>query len=92
VIPIGSALRRVPEALRAGTNLTNPEDLVFQTMKGTPLNDKKLYNRELAPACNRIGQPRISWHSFRHAHATLPHANGESLKTAQALLGHSDLD
>ena len=51
-----------------------------------------MYNRELAPACDRIGQPRISWHSFRHTHATLLHANGESLKTAQALLGHSDLE
>ena len=69
-----------------------PDDLVFRTVKGTPLNDKNLYNRELAPACDRIGQPRVSWHSFRHTHATLLHANGETLKTAQALLGHSDLE
>ncbi len=89
VIPISSALRRVLEDQRAGTN---PEDLVFQTPKGTPLSDKNLYNRELAPACDQIGQPRISWHSFRHTHATLLHANGEFLKTAQALLGHSDLE
>jgi integrase len=92
VIPISSALRRVLEAMRACTNSTNSEDLVFQTAKGTPFNDKNLYNRELAPACDRIGQPRISWHSFRHTHATLLHENGESLKTAQALLGHSDLE
>jgi integrase len=92
VIPISSAIRRVLEGLRARTNSTNPEDLVFQTAKGTPLSDKNLYNRELAPACDRIGQPRISWHSFRHTHATLLHENGESLKTAQALLGHSDLE
>ena len=73
-------------------NPATPEDLVFQTAKGTPLNDKNLYNRELAPACDRIEQPRISWHSFRHTHATLLHASGEPLKTAQALLGHSDLE
>ena|SRR5215472_3662152 len=47
---------------------------------------------DLALACDRIKQPRISWHSFRHTHATLLHANGETLKTAQALLGHSDLE
>ena len=92
VIPISSALAGVLESQRARVNPTTPEDLVFQTAKGTPLNDKNLYNRELAPACDRIGQPRISWHSFRHTHATLLHANGESLKTAQALLGHSDLE
>jgi integrase len=90
VIPISSALRRVLGALRARANSPNPEDLVFQTMKGTPLNDKNLYNRELAPACDRIKQPRISWHSFRHTHATLLHANGASFKEAQDLLGHED--
>ena len=65
---------------------------MFQTPKGTPLSDKNLYNRELGPGCDRIGQPRVSWHSFRHTYATLLHNNGETLKTAQALLGHSDLE
>jgi integrase len=91
VIPISSALRRVLENHRT-RDPKNADELVFQTPTGTPLNDKNLYNRELAPACDRIGQPRISWHSFRHTHATLLHSNGESLKTAQALLGHSDLE
>jgi len=92
VIPISSALRRVLEDQRGRVNPANPEELVFQTPQGTPLNDKNLYNRELAPACDRIGQPRISWHSFRHTHQTLLHDNGASLKTSQALLGHSDLE
>jgi hypothetical protein len=64
---------------------------VFCTPSGTPLNQKNLYNRVLAPACDRIEQPRVSWHSFRHTHATLLTEVGESIKTAQALLGHSDL-
>jgi len=51
-----------------------------------------LYNRQLAPACGASGLPKVSWHSFRHTHATLLHEVGESLKTAQALLGHSDLE
>jgi integrase len=92
VIPVSSALRRVLEVQRARMVPDTPDDLVFRTVKGTPLSDKNLYNRELAPACDRIKQPRVSWHSFRHTHATLLHANGETLKTAQALLGHSDLE
>jgi integrase len=60
--------------------------------KGTPLNSKNLYDHELAPACDQIKQPRVSWHSFRHTHATLLAEGGESLKTAQALSGHSDLE
>ncbi len=65
--------------------------LVFRTSKGTPLNAKNLYNRQLAPACDAITEPRVSFHSFRHTHATLLGDVGGSLKTAQSLLGHSDL-
>jgi integrase len=36
--------------------------------------------------------PAITWHSFRHTHATLLGEVGESLRTAQAILGHSDLE
>jgi integrase len=41
--------------------------------------------------CDRIKLPRVSWHSFRHTHATLLAEVGESIKTAPSLLGHSDL-
>jgi integrase len=92
VIPMSSALRGVLEAYRAGAVRNGPDDLVFCTSKGTPLNSKNLCNRSLAPACDRIKQPRVSWHSFRHTHATQLAESGESLKTAQALLGHSDLE
>jgi len=47
---------------------------------------------KFSPKARATCQPRISWHSFRHTHATLLHASGEPLKTAQALLGHSDLE
>ena len=38
-----------------------------------------------------MGLPPISWHSFRHTHATLLGEVGESLRTASAILGHSNL-
>jgi integrase len=92
VVPVSSSLRQAIEAHRARALRTLPDDLVFSTSKGTPLSPKNLYNRELAPACDRTKQPRVSWHSFRHAHATLLAEVGESLKTAQSILGHSDLE
>jgi integrase len=92
VIPMSSVLRGVLETYRTGSLRNSPDELVFCTPKGTPLNSKNLYNRALAPACDRINQPRVSWHSFRHTHATQLAESGESLKTAQALLGHSDLE
>jgi len=90
VIPMSATLVGTLKRLRpAGCD---PESLVFATRGGAPLNPKNLYNRHLAPACDEIGLPRVSWHSFRHTHATLLHESGESLKTAQTLLGHSDLE
>jgi integrase len=90
VIPMSATLVQLFKQLR--TTDSEPESLVFATWKGTPLNAKNLYNRQLAPACDALELPRISWHSFRHTHATLLHETGESLKTAQSLLGHSDLE
>jgi len=91
VIPVSGFLRSLLESHSAGRENPAPKDLVFRTPKGAPLNPQYLYNRMLAPACDRIKQPRVSWHSFRHTHATLLTEVGESIKTAQALLGHSDL-
>jgi integrase len=91
VIPMSEFLISVLKTYRIGKPSNSPEDLVFRTRTGTPLSSKNLYNRELAPACDRIKQPRVSWHSFRHTHATLLAEVGESIKTAQSLLGHSDL-
>lgn len=92
VIPISSALRQTLEAHHQRALRSQPEDLLFSTPKGTPLSPKNLYNRALAPACDAIGEPRVSWHSFRHTHATLLSEVGESPKTAQALLGHAGVE
>jgi integrase len=91
VIPISLALQSVLTIYRSGSTEATTDSLVFKTRRGTPLSAKNLYNRELAPACDRIKQPRVSWHSFRHTHATLLTELGESIKTTQSLLGHSDL-
>jgi integrase len=92
VIPMGETLSKTLALHRSRSILADPEHLVFATSRGTPLNSKNLYNRVLAPACDRIKEPRVSWHSFRHTHGTVLAEVGESIKTAQALLGHSDLE
>ena len=52
----------------------------------------RIFRCVLRPACKTLGLPLISWHSFRHTQATQLAEVGESLRTAQLLLGHSDLE
>lgn len=87
-IPMGPALR---QTLLGQRHADSPDGFVFASSSGTPLDSHNLLARVLKPACKRAGLPSISWHSFRHTHATLLSDLGESLKTAQAQLGHARL-
>lgn len=91
-VPMSGPIREALLAHRAHHGGTEPEVLLFTCRAGTPLNPKNLLRRVLQPACRELGLPPVSWHSFRHSHATLLSETGESLKTAQAILGHSDLE
>jgi len=87
-IPMGPSVQRLLSECRKAA----PADaFVFASRNGTPLDSHNLLGRVLKPACKRAGLPLISWHSFRHTHATLLSDLGESLKTAQAQLGHARL-
>ena len=92
VIPMSTSLGQYLQTHRAGCTRTGPEDMVSCTPIGTPLTDKNLYNRVLAVTCDRIRLGRASWHCFRHTNAALLGEVGKSVKTAQAILGHSDLE
>lgn len=91
-VPISQPLREALLAHRAHRGGSEPEALLFTSRAGTPLNPKNLLRRVLSPTCRRLGLPAVSWHGCRHSHATLLSETGESLKTAQAILGHSDLE
>jgi integrase len=87
-IPIGPSLK---QSLLERRTTAPAEAFVFASRHGTPLDSHNLLGRVLKPACKRAGLPPISWHCFRHIHATLLSDLGESLKTAQAQLGHARL-
>ncbi len=75
-------------ARQRSSNL-NSEALVFASGAGIPLNRRNLLNRQLKPACQKLGLKGANWHWPRHANATMLDAVGASLGTVQALLGHS---
>ena len=91
-VPMSQPVREALIAQHARCALAGPDDLVFSSRAGTPINPKNMLRRALQPACRGLGLPAITWHSFRHTHATLLGEVGESLRTAQAILGHSNLE
>jgi integrase len=90
-VPMSQPVREAFLAQRSVLTGAEAENLVFASRNGTPLNPKNLLRRVLHPTCRKLGLPVVSWHGFRHTHATLLGEVGESLRTAQAILGHSDL-
>lgn len=90
-VPMSQPVRDAFLAKRTGSTSSDTEALVFACRNGSPLNPKNLLRRVLQPACRELGLPAVGWHSFRHTHATLLGEVGESLRTPQAILGHSDL-
>ncbi len=78
-------------AIRMASKFTGTDDLVFSSRNGTPLNERNLLRRFLKPAGRKLGIPWLSWHVFRHTHATLAEQIGMALSDRQAQMGHGDI-
>ena len=83
--------RQVLDALaRLRPELHQPDDFVFHSDRGEPLNADHVRKYELDRACDRAKIPRVGWHTFRRSYATWADPSGESIKALQTQLGHTD--
>ena len=85
--PVVAALQR----LRSESKFASPEDIVFASSTGNPLDEKNLLRRYLKPVGKKLGISWLSWHVFRHTHATLGEQIGMALSDRQAQMGHDDV-
>lgn len=81
--------RQLADRLAAGPDWTD-RDLVFTTTRGSALDTRNV-TRALQTALARAGLPRVTFHSLRHACATLLIEQGEELTVVSRLLGHANL-
>ena len=65
--------------------------MAFASRNGTPLNENNLMKRLIKPVARALGMPWLSWHVFRHTHATLGEQIGMALSDRQAQMGHGDV-
>lgn len=97
-------VREAIEPLRVAL-ATHNHDLAFASTEGTPVWDRNLRERVLAPLiakANAIAAPTdkadsrlvpvraLGFHSFRHAYASRLISRGATLKQLQVYLGHHD--
>jgi integrase len=93
-IPMAGRLEEIlTEHLEQSAHLA-PDDFVFCKSDGTSLDPDLLRRDVLYPVLDRLGLPRGSrdagFHRFRHSFATVLNQETGDLKTAQAVLGHTD--
>ena len=69
----------------------SPQDLVFCTREGTPMEPNNMIHREFLPTLRRAGLRHIRFHDLRHTFTTLLIAQGVNVKAIQAQLGHASI-
>ena len=89
-LPLPKVVLPVLRQLMEESKFQGPDDLVFATEKGTPLDEKNLMNRIIKPIAKDLKMPWMGWHVFRHTHSTLAEDLGMALSDRQAQMGHGD--
>ncbi len=88
-LPLAHCVVEAFEEIRSNSKFTGPEDLVFTSTGVKPIDEKNLLHRALKPAGTQLGIPWVSWHAFRHSHATFAEDVEMPFSDRQAQMGHS---
>ncbi len=80
---------QLEERLLAGAEWED-QDLVFTTNLGRPLGGRNVL-RDFQAALRRAKVRKVTFHSLRHAAASLLLSQGLDMKVVQDVLGHSDI-
>ena len=91
VVPLSNCVVTALTVLKHRGTFIGPDDLVFATTTGTPLDETNLMRRLIKPVAKELGMPWLNWHVFRHTHATLGDQIGMALSDRQAQMGHGDV-
>src|SRR5580692_10017721 len=88
-VPVIGPLQKFLERYRSAVG--SPQSgWMFAGAKGRPLHLDNLARRDIRPVLGKAGIKWHGWHSFRRGLATNLQSLGVSIKTAQAILRHSD--
>ncbi|CAA9493815.1 MAG: Site-specific tyrosine recombinase XerD [uncultured Solirubrobacterales bacterium] len=87
-VPLDPELVSELREWRRASEWAGEEELVFPSLRGTPLMVENLRRRVLRPAAEETGAPWAGFHTFRHTCASMLFENGKNAKQVQTWLGH----
>jgi integrase len=87
-VPLDAALVFELRRHRKTTEWQGDEDLVFPSLKGTPVHIPNLRKRVLRPVLEEIETPWAGFHTFRHTCASMLFELGANAVQVQRWLGH----
>lgn len=71
--------------------LNEPERLLFETKRRTPIHERNLVQRVFKPLLKVVGLPNIRLYDLRHSFATLSLAAGLPVRWVSEQLGHASV-
>jgi len=86
-VPLSRELVAMLTSLQKATEFNGPEHPVFSYGEGIPVNTHNVSHRVFRDLAKQLRMP-VSWHVFRHTHATMLEQTGMSLADRKAQLGH----
>jgi len=91
-VPLPDVLVQSLAGLKSRPHFVGPDDAVFCSRRGTPVDQNNVRRRVLAVIGKTLNLTRLSWHIFRYSHATFTESIGMHARDRQALMGHGALD
>lgn len=93
VVPLGPRTRRAIENWLAISKFKDPDDFMFATKAGKPIDLHNSIRRVVKPCCRRLGIPEASWHDLRYTFTTWGRQNAADIpaEVMRDLLRHTDV-
>jgi integrase len=88
-VPLFPSARKELIAQKLRTDYSRPDDFVFGSTVGTPMEPNNFVRREFKSALEHAGLPAFRFHDLRHFAVSALIAQGADIKLLQAIAGHS---
>jgi integrase len=86
-VPLPEIVVESLRRLREAPGPAGPDDPVFASRNGTPIDANNTRNRVFKRAGDALGF-HVNWHAFRHTAATWAEAVGMAMSDRVAMMGH----